>query len=645
MRYEPAQHPKYYGSSQTALATGPEAVGYVTLDRAREGYPDVLADPGRLNALHRLDILDVDPEEAFKSITDVVRHAFGVRVARIHLLDDIRQWVQTNSGDTACFGIPVTESVCQYTIRQYGTLVVPDLLGDEEFQQKIAVIDGETMRFYAGAPLTTSDGHNVGVLCLLDTEPRPEGLDKAGRELLEKMAELTTQTMELRRSQEGAREDLLRAVDQEPVTGLVSRRGLLLRCQRLLEDVGGEDGKAVACIELRLGRIDRVEQAYGTSALNQLLRDIAERLGAQAQPQEVVGRPDDSGMLVLAPLEASTPKLADERIEARAGSLVQALAEPFDIDGDSFQPEVSVGIARGPADSHYAHELMSLAHEAAIRAGKRRSGRIAWTDHQAVAAERQKLSLEGRLRRAVAQREFTVFYQPVMALQGGSRVVGAEALLRWPQGSDELPMGPDVFIPLAEELGLMDRLGLQVFEDSCQQLARWQQASGNSDFWVSVNLAPVQLQDPTLASQFVAIAQQAGVAPSDVKLEITESAFEDGFDVAGQVIDDLAAAGFPLALDDFGTGHSSLCRLINMPFNLLKVDRSFVDQTPDGPGAAVVSSLGQLASCLHLESLGEGVETQAHETFLRELGYAFAQGYHYSKPLPAAEFDAWRAAR
>jgi EAL domain-containing protein (putative c-di-GMP-specific phosphodiesterase class I) len=288
---------------------------------------------------------------------------------------------------------------------------------------------------------------------------------------------------------------------------------------------------------------------------------------------------------------------------------------------------------------------MSMAHEAALRASKPRAARIAWPDHQAVVAERQKLSLEGRLRRAVAQREFTVFYQPIMALQDGYRVVGAEALLRWPQPEGETPIGPDVFIPLAEELGLMDRLGLQVFEDSCYQLRLWQEAAGGRDFWVSVNLAPTQLKDPHLASRFVAIARQAGVDPSHIKLEVTESAFEEGFDVSGQVIDELAAAGFPLALDDFGTGHSSLSRLINMPFNLLKIDRSFVNQTPDGPGAAVVTSLRHLAGCLHLDSLGEGVESEAHEQFLRDLGYEYAQGYRYSKPLPAAEFDAWRAAR
>jgi EAL domain-containing protein (putative c-di-GMP-specific phosphodiesterase class I) len=232
-----------------------------------------------------------------------------------------------------------------------------------------------------------------------------------------------------------------------------------------------------------------------------------------------------------------------------------------------------------------------------------------------------------------------------MALGTDTELVGAEALLRWPQPAGEPPIRPDVFIPLAEELGLMDRIGEQVFEASCAQLRRWRAQPGWQTFWVSVNLSPVQLQDPELAPRFTRIARDAGVTPQDIKLEITEGAFEDGFKVAGPVIDELAEAGFTLALDDFGTGHSSMSRLINMPFRVLKVDRSFVDQCPDGPGAAVVSSLSQLTQSLQLAALGEGVETAEHEGFLRTCGYTYAQGFYYGKPMPAADFRRWHQGR
>jgi EAL domain-containing protein (putative c-di-GMP-specific phosphodiesterase class I)/GGDEF domain-containing protein len=611
----------------------------VGLEHVRRTYRDVVTDPGRLGALQQLAILDTEPEEAFGCIVDIVRRTFNVAIARIHLVDETRQWIHTDTGHSGGSSISVDESACQYVIRQYSTFVIPDFAAEPSFQDRLPVIDGETMRFYAGAPLTTTDGHNIGVLCLLDTEPRA-GLDDSARALLERIAELVVQAMEMRIAHEGAKEDLTRAIDEDPITGLVSRRGLLLRLQRFIES-GHADNEPVGVIELRPGRADRVEQAYGPPVINQLLRDMGERLKAAARADEIVGRPDELGFTVVAPLQAPDAASVDAHIDERARELMDAFAAPFDVAGNAFQPETSVGLARAPADSRYAHELLGFAHEAAVRAGKRRANRIGWPDRQAVAAERQKLSLEGRLRRAVAEGELVPYYQAIVDVTGVPTVVGAEALLRWSQIANEQAIGPDVFIPLAEELGLIERIGRQVFEASCQQLRTWQAQSWGQDFWIAVNLAPSQLQNPDLASEFVDIARSAGVSPARIRLEITESAFQEGFDIAGPVIDELAEAGFALALDDFGTGHSSLSRLINMPFRVLKVDRSFVAQSPDGAGAAVVSSMSQLARSLKMAALGEGVETEVHEQFLRDCGYAYAQGYRYNRPVSAADFEAW----
>jgi predicted signal transduction protein with EAL and GGDEF domain len=613
----------------------------VGLEHVRRTYQDVVTDPDRLRALNHLAILDTEPEQAFSCIVDIVRRTFNVKIARIHLLDETRQWVHTDTGQAAGSSIPVGESACQYVIRQYSTFVIPDFATEPAFQDRLPVIDGETMRFYAGAPLTTTDGHNIGVLCLIDTEPRA-GLDDSARVLLERIAELVVQAMELRVAHEGAKEDLTRAIDEDPITGLLSRRGLLLRLQRLIEG-DHADHAPIGVIELRPGRADRVEQAYGTTVVNQLFRDLGERLTAIARADEIVGRPDELGFTIITPLQAVDAASVDGYVDKRARELMDVFATPFDVAGNAFQPETSAGLARAPTDSRYAHELLGFAHEAAVRAGKRRSNRIEWPDRQAVVAERQKLSLEGRLRRAVAESELVPYYQPIVDVRGAPTVVGAEALLRWPQIANEQAIGPDVFIPLAEELGLMERIGRQVFEASCRQLRAWQALPWGEGFWIAVNLAPSQLQNPDLATEFVEIARAAGLAPNAIRLEITESAFQDGFDIAGPVIDELAAAGFALALDDFGTGHSSLSRLINMPFHVLKVDRSFVAQTPDGAGAAVVSSMSQLARSLRMAALGEGVETDAHERFLRDCGYAYAQGYRYNRPVCAAEFETWCA--
>ena len=326
---------------------------------------------------------------------------------------------------------------------------------------------------------------------------------------------------------------------------------------------------------------------------------------------------------------------------ARARSLVAAVTEKgFQVAGEDLQVEVSAGISRAPTDSSHARELALLAEELAQGAANTDTDSIRWADHSIRGTQRREITLERNLRRAVTESELVLFYQPVMDL-GSGKMVGAEALLRWPQPDGHAPIGPDSFIPLAEELGLMDDLGTQVFEDACLQLRRWQELPGNAAFWVAVNLAPRQLRDPNLPERFLAITQTMGVSPARMKLEITEGALEQDLDEVSHVIDDLVAAGFPLALDDFGTGYSSLGRLINMPFNLIKVDQAFVQQAPDGPGAGVVASLAQLSHHLHIDALGEGVETAAQEAFLRDHNYRYAQGFYYAKPMSAVDLAAW----
>jgi GAF domain-containing protein len=210
MQYQREQHPPGTAinpSDDDGAATSGQTVGLADL---RGGYRDVVEDRDRLRALYRLDVLDTAPDDVFASLVEIVRRSFGVRVARIHLLDDTRQWVYAGTDDSACTSIPVGQSACQYAIRQDRTLVIPDLTADPTICR--AVIGGDTMRFYAGTPLTTRNGHAIGVLCLLDPQARAT-MDPDEVELLESMAELIVQTMELRESQVGARDDLLRALD------------------------------------------------------------------------------------------------------------------------------------------------------------------------------------------------------------------------------------------------------------------------------------------------------------------------------------------------------------------------------------------------------------------------------------------------
>jgi len=428
--------------------------------------------------------------------------------------------------------------------------------------------------------------------------------------------------------------------NHDPISGALNHRGMLLRLQRLIDETAAVHS-VTGLVSLQFRRLDRVDQAFGVEAINELLSDIGKRIGNRLEASESLARSHVHTFAVIIPTDFDSAGDSDRHLMARARAVVAAVTEKaFKVAGESLQIEVSAGIARAPADSSHARELALLAEELSDGAANTDSESIRWADHGIKETQRREITLEGKLQRAVSERALGLVYQPVMDLSN-DKVVGAEVLLRWPQPDGQAPIGPERFIPLAEELGLMDELGTQVFEDACLQLRRWQEIPGNTKFWVSVNVAPSQLRDPGLTDRFVAITQTMDVSPTCVKLEITEGALEQNLDEVVHVIDELAAAGFPLALDDFGTGYSSLGRLINMPFNLIKVDKAFVWQTPDGRGAGVVASLSQLSRYLKIDALGEGVETAAQEAFLRDHRYRYAQGYYYARPMTAADYAAW----
>ncbi len=603
---------------------------------------DYLNDPARLEALYRLDILDSEPEEAFDAITRLASTLFDVPIATIHLLDDERQWVKAATDSAHAGEAPVQETVCQYTVRDDEVLVIPDLTDDPRFRDAEFVTGEKALRFYAGAPLRTREGHNVGTLCLMDRRVRPP-LDGKGLRLLCQLAEVVVDTMELRSAQDQARRTLLRAVEEDALTGLMSRRGILLHLQRLLGSEM-ETPPEIAMIKVRLGRLGQVLRGYGSAVSNQILQDMAERIQETCHSDELLARLDETTFLIARVFPSDVTSTDESTLEAwadaRAREVVACVDEPFTVDGDTFHLSATAGVVRSPRDGVDAYGLLDAADEASASAEHRAAGRgiIQWGASGESGKHRHKLSLERRLRTAVDRGEFALAYQPIVDLQNDYSSVGAEALIRWPQDDGSM-IGPDLFIPLAEELGLIHPMGLWVFETACEALRHWQEATGR-DLWTSVNLSPLQLHDPRLAERLAGMATAAGVNPRQIKLEITESALIERFDEVSGLLDALTEVGFPLALDDFGTGHSSLSRLINLPFSILKVDRVFVSDSPHGPGAAVVASLVELARSLRLEALGEGIESEAHETFLRGNGYRFGQGYRYARPLDGDAFVA-----
>jgi EAL domain-containing protein (putative c-di-GMP-specific phosphodiesterase class I) len=324
-----------------------------------------------------------------------------------------------------------------------------------------------------------------------------------------------------------------------------------------------------------------------------------------------------------------------EDTTAAADRIAHVLRDPICIEGRDVFVSASIGIALGEPGRDGPSSLLrnaDLAMYQAKSAGKARYARFnAGMNTRAV----ERLELETALRRALERGEFRLYYQPILSL-ADERVCEVEALIRWAHPERGL-VPPGVFIPVAEETGLIVPIGQWVLEEACRQVRTWQAWRGTDrPLVLSVNLSARQFQHPDLVADIERALRVTGLDPCTLKLEVTESVVMQDAAAATTTLQQLKVLGIQLAIDDFGTGYSSLAYLKRFPVDTLKIDRSFVDGLgSDGQDTAIVQSVVALAKTLQLDVTGEGVETPTQAAHLRALGCDRAQGYLFARPLPA----------
>lgn len=585
-------------------------------------------ETARLQALARLDIIDTGYDAPFDRIVRMVADYFDVPNVGIHLLDASLQWVKAFKGER--FFCARDQSVCQFILDYHDILVIPNLREDERTKNLAIVTGPPHLRFYAGMPLTTTDGYTVGTLCLIDMQPRGQLTSKQERSLRE-FAALVIEVMELRVRYLHSQQALHTATEFDAATGLLNRATVIREVQHLLDQA--ETPAGVAVIKIRLDRMSLVLRSSGQQGALAVVRSVAQRLHTLLSPDDHLGRGDGNNFILfhIRTLHDGGQPL-EKWLEDMAKRVLFELAKPVVLGDQKVNITASLGLAL--MDNHtpvyHAVDAASAASLGSRELGGNQARRFSPDEFSAF---RDRISIETDLRQAIAETSFLLYYQPIVDMSENEKIMGAEALVRWPR-SNKPEVGPDLFIPVAEEIGLIHELGLWVFTTACRDLAIWHQQG--IKLWISVNLSPVQFSDPLLAEKLVERANAAGIACQHIKLEITESALETHYEEVNHTLNKLHKAGFTLALDDFGTGHSSMARVIRMPFNTLKIDRGFVNDCPDGAGAAVVISMVELAHRLNMDLVAEGVETASHEHFLLEHGYKLAQGYRYAKPMPAS---------
>jgi diguanylate cyclase (GGDEF)-like protein/PAS domain S-box-containing protein len=404
-------------------------------------------------------------------------------------------------------------------------------------------------------------------------------------------------------------------------------------------------GLGVAVVSLDLDNFKLINDSLGHECGDALITELAERLREATRETDLVARPGgDEFLLLLADLDLDLPPgggpdAATTVAESVAVRVQQALATPFELGEHEVYVSASMGLSLFPSDAADAAALIQHADTAMFHSKQQGPG--GFVLHRSDEADAlSKLSLSTRLRKAVEGRSWMLHYQPLIELLTG-RMYGVEALIRWPEPNGGL-VPPGEFIPLAEEMGLIEAIGDWVVEELCAQEERWRAEGLVVE--VGFNLSPRQLWSPELVEKIVSHVMAAGTDPTRVMVEITESAAMTDPDRTMQILRDLHDRGLRLAIDDFGTGYSSLARLKHMPVDVLKIDRSFIRNAHEDPqNASMVSAMIALASNLGMTALAEGVETDEERRFLVDRGCELGQGYFFSKPIPADEVLArWR---
>lgn len=428
-------------------------------------------------------------------------------------------------------------------------------------------------------------------------------------------------------------QQLLRQANYDVLTGLPNRMLALDRLKLAVAQAQRESA-LVGVMFLDLDNFKHINDTMGHDAGDTLLVEASRRISSCLRGTSTVARLGGDEFLVL------LPGLKGEHdAEQVADRILGGFGTPFILAGQEVFVTTSIGIAIYPIDSDNTGTLLQNADAAMYEA--KHKGKSAWERFAPEMKElsHERLQMESRMRRALEQNEFELWFQPIVYTATG-RVSGAEALLRWNNPVMGMVM-PDRFIPLAEETGMIIPIGRWVLEQACAATRRWQEATG-TELNIAVNVSPRQFRDPEFVATTLNTLSSSGMPPERVELEITERLLLDNSIEAASILHDLDKAGVRLSVDDFGTGFSALSYLKSYPFDVLKIDKSFIsDVLVSDDNSALVRAIISMAHSLSLTVVAEGVEEEAQSCFLQAHACDYAQGYYFSRPMPEADFLTW----
>ncbi|HLL38637.1 MAG TPA: EAL domain-containing protein [Rubrobacteraceae bacterium] len=455
---------------------------------------------------------------------------------------------------------------------------------------------------------------------------REKTLARRARELSAANVELQREGAERMRSEE----QLAYTAQYDHLTGLANRALFKDRLEQSLVRTE-RSGNLMALMCLDLNHFKAVNDTLGHGAGDLLLKEVAERLESSVRKSDTVARMGGDEFSIILDDFAEAQYIAP-----RAQKVIDYLAQPYVLDGREVFVTTSVGIAVYPSSSR--ESLIADADNAMYSAKKQKHDAYLFHTPEMNALARERLNTESKLRRALDQEEFLVYYQPKVDLTTGM-IVGAEALLRW-QDPDSGLISPGKFIPVLEDIGMIGRVGEWVMKTACRQGKAWQ-SDGFSPLRMAVNISARQFGQQSLIDTVAGALSETGFDPNCLELEVTESLLMEDIESNSRLLSELKTyvGGLQVSIDDFGTGYSSLYYLKTLPIDVLKIDKSFIrDITTDPDDAAITAAIINLAHDLNLKVVAEGVETEGQLAYLRSKACDEAQGYYFSYPLPSNEF-------
>ncbi|KLN61866.1 hypothetical protein WH96_06190 [Kiloniella spongiae] len=425
----------------------------------------------------------------------------------------------------------------------------------------------------------------------------------------------------------------------DALTGLPNKNLLIDRLERTLIRFSRHQRHS-ALLFLDLDSFKIINDSLGHSVGDNLLIEVSKRLSSILKETASVARPGGDEFIILLPEISKKKEDAALKAQQIADEIIHTLSLPFKLGDHLLHIGLSIGASLfSGKNTTCADTVLKHADTAMYEAKAAGRNTIKFFQDEMEKTVKYKLALENDLRQAIPKKQFELYYQPQVCVNSGN-VLGAEALVRWIHPEKGL-ISPLDFIPSAEQSGLIHPLGALIFRTACEQLHSFPKIPR-----ISVNISAKQFHAPNFVETIEQIIKDTNISPDRLELELTESAMLADIEETASKMNELKSMGFTFALDDFGTGYSSLTYLKQLPFDVLKIDRSFIANIMEDPEhAGIATAVISLGKALDLHVVGEGVETEDHLHFLKRQGAHSAQGYYISRPVPADQFIAWHTQR